>query len=734
MEALVPVQPTAVAAAAAVTMIAVPLLVKATDGIKYQWNKYGKLQIKEIKEIRLIYKELCWPLEKDHTLTTLDVNDAQKKVERKEVSEFPIYLRTKNNDELPELFEQGFCPVKDSEHWRKHIIKTSPLKHPIEEIVSYICHYQLTRDERFISAGYNYDPTNMFFEEFKAWLLKLSAHKELDSKILEIAVGRYKYLGEIYAKGVFSPSNSEYTRVEAVKHVMDIFKKVIIPTIKLCISRRSAREHFERLKDQVESNIKLGIKFLFYVFRDTPQTPASFILEQIRNPNLAGYKEVILSTTSGQLLNHLLNTKVMYRVFKYGTDSDLSIANIQSCCSNSFIGEEGSIIYPFTTLTSTAYNWYEFMEEKGNSHNPTGILSIFRNKETMKKFLHLHGLMQKLCVFYIICEKLYELSGDGGNILVYGFALKEVISSLQKYKDLNKEVAEIVNFLYSKAEEYKSSLMRKDNYENVKITTWNALYYRIYKTYEELEEGISESMSLVHEIERKIVEINSKRYQEEVKERLGEFYIVVDYFSEKSKPTLYPRSSSENGFFKKAKNDRLEGEKLSDAPSGTPIIAFPNSSTAKKSNAQLYSDALEAFNNKNYLKSAELFEQLLSGDEEIKKNPTVWLYLGKSKYGAGPLSGYGDDQVIECYEKALKICPPVQQEDYVTILYHLGDIYEKAGLLAQAKINFEKIIETILDANLKEKNEFFKHFYEKVSNKLIEITEKSLRIFVKANS
>jgi hypothetical protein len=520
--------------AAVAAPFVIPLISRGADQIKCWYDSYGKEQAAEIKEIQNIYSSFCWPLEKEHsTLTTLNLESSQGQEKSKDSSKLPIYLQTEDDGKIPVLFRRKFCPEKDSSYWEKLINKDSAIRHPIEEAISTICHYQVTRDQRlFTGTGYNYDPTNLFFEELKAWFVKLS-QATLDDLTYKIVHARFKYLGEIYAKGVFKPGNHALTRIETIKYIRANLQKLIIPSISLALSRVSAREHFNKLKLKTENNIKVGVKLLFYIFRDTPNTPSNFIFDGIRYYDIHGYKQVVGSTISGQLLSYLVNTDLMKRVFpESGLKNTHTYKSLSLNYSNPFFNEQGDLIYPLARSNTNPNNWY-LAEEKAD-FNQTGILIEFRkDKELMETFLRVHAELHKLCLFYLICDRLFELSGDGGNILIYGFAMNKTELVLREYKRIIQQAWDHIEILFEKAEMYKATLIQKNKIENKKIETWDKLYYSIYSAHEELKEGIDDSKLLVQAIEGKIVEVKSEKYQNDFKDRLSSFYSMADLFAGK---------------------------------------------------------------------------------------------------------------------------------------------------------------------------------------------------------
>lgn len=538
------------------TTVAVPLIKRLANGIAYKYNKYGEEQIREIKAIKLAYKDFCWPTEKDSSLTTITIFTLdQENVEVKRQSkEYPIYFITENNDEIPALFSCGFAPCTDQQRWLGLLDKNSILRSDIEDIIGYICNYQNQRNARIIGKGYNYDPTNLFFEEFNTWLISLSKSAKIDNQVYKAVNQRIKYLGELYARVIFKPGDDSPTRLEILKKIRDMLKNGILVTIKLAISRESSRDHFQQLREIIKNNIKIGVKFLFYVFRDTEKTPSSFILQEVTNPTDIVYKTIITKTRSGELLNYLMNTDVMRSIFPIVDKSLTKTIDKRNFENNSFIDESGALVYPLTKASIHIYNWFELDAESDSDFNPIGILKEFRNnKEAMKRFIKLHGQLQKLCMFYLICDQLYDISGFGGDIMVYGYALSLIRSILGAYRDLAKDMADNYCYLYEMADTYKATLIKSSSIKNKKVGVWNDCFYFTYRAYDEVESGIAEAEDAITKIESRAIELNSQKYQDQIREKIKELCSWAKCFTgnKESGPNFsVPSIMSQNqGFF-----------------------------------------------------------------------------------------------------------------------------------------------------------------------------------------
>lgn len=156
---------------------------------------YGETALREIGQIQTAYQKHCLPNEKDClALSTL----------KESTDTLPLFFRMNEKKKVPIVFEQGFCPEKTSQHWVP-LLSQNLVSNFVEDMLGYMCEYQTQRDERYPGQkGYDYDPTNLFLEEFKNWLVALSkAQVEANPQVMAVMEGRIKYLSYLIDHCVF---------------------------------------------------------------------------------------------------------------------------------------------------------------------------------------------------------------------------------------------------------------------------------------------------------------------------------------------------------------------------------------------------------------------------------------------------------------------------------------------------------------------------------------------------
>lgn len=120
-----------------------------------------------------------------------------------------------------------------------------------EDLIAGICGYQSERYHRKYWQGYLDDPTNLFLDEFKRWLVSFLSKTALDQTAFKKVQKRVHYLTDILAADIFQPGTSSQTTMKMVLvNTKKSLEEIVLPSIQREMLNSSAREH-------------LGLSFLF---------------------------------------------------------------------------------------------------------------------------------------------------------------------------------------------------------------------------------------------------------------------------------------------------------------------------------------------------------------------------------------------------------------------------------------------------------------------------------------
>lgn len=522
--------------------IAPTLLQYAYNKIEALYKNYGKKELQEIDDIRDCYHFSCELLEKDGgggVPTTFRLELGQNDEKNRD---YPFYLQMDSiNEKQPLYFTRKLVCIKESERWI-NAVPDSSLANIIKDMLARICNYQQMRDGRIFGQGYNYDPTTLFFEEFKTWLLELSKTKYTD-KTLDAVAARMEYLRAIDIKEVFKQSRNDMTRHQTVIKLLKCFERKIYPMLVGKILQSGAQEQFSQLADKTDDTYRSLSQFLFHVVREGENVPPNFDWEGVKDLERE-YKPLVDGTVSGQLLHRVLNSFVANLE---QNDEQSSFQKFKWCCYN----EKRELIYPGKKPETG--EWYN-TPLKGKK---LGILKAFQEKKHMEVFLQLHGLLEKLFLFKTIVKSLHSLAIDGGNLLVYGCAMYAVRQALSDYRSLLDELFKNLTLLHSDVNTHRRQLVEENRSLTSEEKHWKESFVLADQAFLKLTRHrtgvLQESKNLLSKIETKIDEVNSPAYVQQVKQKLHQFVYLMTLFTDKKLPEV-PKI----GFIEENKNKEQE--------------------------------------------------------------------------------------------------------------------------------------------------------------------------------
>lgn len=479
---------------------------------KERWDGYNEQKQKEIRELRMAYKRYLFVVAEG-----ADGNGDSGEMD------YPEHLRMNEGFKLPLIYYNKDFKIKTNTRNFLHELGDSYLRNFAEEMLGFICLYQSERKKRWVQSGKYYDPTNLFCEEFKIWLKQLSHCDITKASVLLNAQKRCDYLNALQDSNVFIPSKGyRFTRKMLLKHLLVTLETKVIPDIQIALSRKSAREHFKELRNYNTIAARSMIKFLFYVFRNTTDTPDNFVLSQLTQPSLVCYQDAAASI-SGLLLRYLLHSDHAAEVF----------ANIQAAEGSPFtaingqqiLNQFGLSIIPqhiITPLGLTVDNWFK----NANS----GIAPAFANLDAMQPFIRLHAFAYQLSHFSSICDSIYELAGDGGNLLVFGLAAKLIKDTMSEFEQLSTEIVSVASLLYERAKAHHSQLIDDNKTESRDNIDWCNCYKQAKDAINELKQSLKACLTVIAHIHRELKIPFTERFKQ-VMRKINQLRFETSAFS-----------------------------------------------------------------------------------------------------------------------------------------------------------------------------------------------------------
>ncbi|KAJ8519859.1 hypothetical protein ON010_g18028 [Phytophthora cinnamomi] len=206
-----------------------------------------------------------------------------------------------------------------------------------------------------------------------------------------------------------------------------------------------------------------GVQFLFYVLRNTPNTPADCTISNLQSQQHAGMKDA-MGSKSGQMLEVLLTTPSFKELFPQNQAAISPQDSLPSLLLTDQEEEEMTRTAVFcdteakpqvpTVLTrqlrrnsnpnEVAITPSDFLQQSNS-----GVVSLRKEvrEETFDAFTKLHGLLKLLADLLVSCRKARQLAGPGGDLLVYGPGGEEVRRLMQSLEAVQTEISKEVSQL-----------------------------------------------------------------------------------------------------------------------------------------------------------------------------------------------------------------------------------------------------------------------------------------------
>ncbi|KAK1932508.1 hypothetical protein P3T76_012092 [Phytophthora citrophthora] len=383
------------------------------------------------------------------------------------VSEEDLPTALKMDDNFYPLHNPTISDFDENSYLRKMQDVVGLLRNPAEAIISSICAYQRERyDRTFTFSGYLNDPRTLLLEEFKDWAMRTLAPATCTTESILIEVRRrHSYVLRLQhgQQGLFHSGTGERSLLGTLKDVRNVIETRVLPTIETERAHSSAREQLHTLEARGTDGLMHGVQFLFYVLRNTPNTPADCTISNLQSQQHAGMKDA-MGSKSGQMLEVLLTTPSFKELFP---QNQAAISPQDSLPSLLLTNEEEE------EMTRTAV----FCDTEANPQVPTvltrqlrrnsnpnevaitpsdflqqsnsGVVTLRKEvrEETFDAFTKLHALLKLLADLLVSCRKARQLAGPGGDLLVYGPGGEEVRRLMQSLEAVQTEISKEVSQL-----------------------------------------------------------------------------------------------------------------------------------------------------------------------------------------------------------------------------------------------------------------------------------------------
>ncbi|KNC47013.1 NOD3 protein, partial [Thecamonas trahens ATCC 50062] len=318
-----------------------------------------------------------------------------------------------------------------SDAYRARLSRKLPV---FDSLLRTICSYQAARARRKTRKGKLSDPTHLFLDELKDWIVAFSSSPMDTEASLQEAEARRDYVEHVIFSGFFYPSKhfnwTTETFEQTVLQVLAILNDTLIPLIRNGIADLSVSYQLSELSDKVNMLINESAKYCMRVFADTDDLSRTLDVLYRDVDNLNSQYKTAITLTVRELL-----TSPDARVALERADDVRSLTEDEymrqghPLPANFFVDHRGaSIVPPGVFLrykaavpsvdTSPRYFFDQIEQASGVA---SGVLPLFlRDPLVMETFVSLLGRLQHLAACKDLFAQAVQVANTGGNLSICG--------------------------------------------------------------------------------------------------------------------------------------------------------------------------------------------------------------------------------------------------------------------------------------------------------------------------
>eukprot|EP01127_Copromyxa_protea_P020259 TRINITY_DN6743_c0_g1_i1.p1 TRINITY_DN6743_c0_g1~~TRINITY_DN6743_c0_g1_i1.p1 ORF type:complete len:1288 (-),score=233.38 TRINITY_DN6743_c0_g1_i1:86-3949(-) len=389
-----------------------------------------------------------------------------------------------------------------AETWHTRMRGRGKLRTYALDMISEICSYQTARKLPNDSAEC------MFLEELKHWAtFELALYELREDNLVEIEK-RVRYLEAVLAQDslFYSLVWRERTVQKIIVESCLRLKYQVIPEIKNEIALKCAREQLSEFRFELKEALHAGTYFLYHIFRDSRKTD----LETLTVDRMLRHEGDTMDTSSGRLLYHILSSGAFAEAFpndnieirkrmKEAKLEEEEVSPENNMDTATLFDSHGNLCMPRSLYLEMTQKDPEtvkqdpvmltkdvlsnlFDKRLGTKH--TGIEAGFHNHPYVaEQLVKSHAALQELAKFVQIIIKAERCAGGGGDLLIYGFANKQLNALLETYRALVKSVRSHFEVLLRIAELRFQQLVDKNQAEperNTFVPHYRQIHAKFY--------------------------------------------------------------------------------------------------------------------------------------------------------------------------------------------------------------------------------------------------------------
>jgi len=432
---------------------------------------------------------------------------------------------------------------------------TGALRSYAEDIVQLICLFQ----QRKGSEGYVNDPQNMFLEELKHWAQENLCFYPLERDSLKLIEKRAKYLEAVISDDILFPKAKIHS---LCMDLLQILKYSIVADINNALAIISAKEQLAELRKKLKFLVQQCTYFIFHIFRRSTNSKVHMATMY----ELVNGEDPVYQNTSAKLLHMLCRSEPFMVLFpdenkqlKLNIKDQIQEGEIvekePEMEKSTFFTFDGKLCIPpqFTPpMPSNSEQKKRYLEnmvvdDEGNVVMNRDLLGLlFNDEETSQKcglekyfqgnvfvaeqFLRAHGILQQIAKLNLVFYKAEVCAASMGDLLVYGFANKQLNVLLDTHDQLLAKMQFYVNALLRIAElRYKE--LAKDEKVDPLRNFWIPHFRCCYYYYHEIDKIAKDCCECVNIMRAKANSLTLEERFQKVQTATQDFLQAADGFT-----------------------------------------------------------------------------------------------------------------------------------------------------------------------------------------------------------
>jgi hypothetical protein len=383
----------------------------------------------------------------------------------------------------PALKEEEFL----IETWKKRQPE-SHLKTETTKIIKIICDTITSRiNESNIDPNH---PHHSMCFEFIYWLAITLPAAPRNKDSASSVDKRIDYINLLLKSDAISAENVDDQEIRMMLSSVKTALRNIAPLLK----PETTLTHFQRHLRTIETNGKAvidnGARFLYYLFSNSSNPPFQSIVKTFQSDSL---NQHLATTRSGELLSTLIQAPQITELFKGGNDQSPNISprsppaqpgahrklslRQKQTLDNPFLTSTHQPCIPKTILKKiddTIPTLIEYFQCQANmTATQIGIHSPFLNKPNLlETFVKMHALLHEASKILLACSEAKDLGEEGSDILESENCITQIISLMERLKELCATIKACKNKLLDCGTETWEILSKKDATQDPSNAAW----------------------------------------------------------------------------------------------------------------------------------------------------------------------------------------------------------------------------------------------------------------------